>query len=140
LIEGIYFKFIIKRIMKSKLDQGNRGEQYAVEFLVSNEFQIVERNFRIRGGEIDIIAIETDPRAEEKTLVFLEVKTRSSHDFGEPLEAIGYYKMRALIKATQFYKMKHPKLPDLMRIDAVSVLINDEGQLLDIELVKNITG
>jgi len=126
-------------VSKNNLDQGNRGEQYAVEFLVSNGFQIVERNFRIRGGEIDIIAIETDPQTDEKTLVFLEVVTRSSGDYGTPLEAIGYYKMRALIKATQFYKMKHPKLPDLMRIDAVSVLINDEGQLMDIELVKNIS-
>jgi len=126
-------------VSKSNLDQGNRGEQYAVEYLVSHGFQIVERNFRIRGGEIDIIAIEIDPRTQEKTLVFLEVKTRSSGDYGTPLEAIGYYKLRALIKATQFYKMKHPRLPDLMRIDAVSVLINDEGQLMDIELVKNIS-
>jgi hypothetical protein len=47
--------------------------------------------------------------------------------------------MRALIKATQFYKMKHPRLPDLLRIDAVSVLLNDEGQLMDVELVENIT-
>jgi putative endonuclease len=124
---------------RDKLDQGNRGEQYAVEFLASKGFQIVDRNFRIRGGEIDIIAIEIDPHTEEKTLVFLEVKTRSSGDYGTPLEAIGYYKLRALIKAAQFYKMKHPRLPDLMRIDAVSVLIDDEGQLMDIELVKNIT-
>ena len=126
-------------MLRSKIDQGLRGEQFAVEFLASNGFQIVERNFRIRGGEIDIIAIETDPRTEEKTLVFVEVKTRSTYEFGEPLEAIGYYKMRSLIKATQFYKLKHPKLPDLMRIDAVSVLLNEEGQLLDIELVKNIS-
>jgi len=125
--------------MRTKIDQGNRGEEFAVEFLTSQGFQIVERNFRIRGGEIDIIAIETDSRTEEKTLVFVEVKTRSSGDYGTPLEAIGYYKIRALIKASQFYKMKHPGMPDLMRIDAVSVLVNDEGQLMDVELVKNIT-
>lgn len=124
----------------NKLDQGKRGEQFAVEFLVSMGFQIIERNFRIRGGEIDIIAIEIDSNTQERTLVFLEVKTRSSAAFGSPLEAIGYYKMRALIKATQFYKMKHPRLPDLMRIDAVSVLINKKGELLDIELIKNVTG
>jgi len=47
--------------------------------------------------------------------------------------------MRSLIKATQFYKLKHPRLPDFMLIDAVSVILNDEGQLLDIELVKNIS-
>src|SRR5882757_4627461 len=119
--------------------QGRRGEEYAATFLRSQGWQIVEQNFRIRGGEIDIIAIETDPHTEEKTLVFVEVKTRSSNDYGSPLEAIGYYKLRALIKATQFYKLKHPKLPDLMRIDAVSVLLNEEGQLMDVELVKNIT-
>ena len=122
---------------RAKIDQGNRGEQFAVEFLASLGFQVIERNFRIRGGEIDIIAI--DASYGGKTLVFIEVKTRSTSDFGSPLEAIGYYKMRSLIKATQFYKLKHPKLPDLMRIDAVSVILNDEGQLMDIELVKNIS-
>lgn len=125
------------------IDQGKRGEQFAVEFLTSNGYHIIERNFRIRGGEIDIIAIDSSTSSgvndSEKTLVFIEVKTRSSDEFGSPLEAIRYYKMRALIKATQFYKLKHPKLPDLMRIDAVSVILNNEGQLLDIELVKNIT-
>ena len=127
-----------------KLEQGKRGEQFAVEFLASQGFQVIDRNFRIRGGEIDIIAIDPSTRSgfkeEEKTLVFIEVKTRSSTDFGEPLEAIGYYKMRALMRATQFYKLKHPRLPDLMRIDAVSVLVNGVGQLLDIEHIKNITG
>src|ERR1700722_7343407 len=127
-----------------KLEQGKRGEQFAVEFLASQGFQVIDRNFRIRGGEIDIIAIDPSTRSgfkeEEKTLVFIEVKTRSSTDFGEPLEAIGYYKMRALMRATQFYKLKPPRLPDLMRIDAVSVLVNGVGQLLDIEHIKNITG
>lgn len=125
--------------MRSKLEQGNRGEEFAVSFLLHQGFQIIDRNFRIRGGEIDIIAIEIDQQTREKTLVFIEVKTRSSNEFGTPLEAIGYYKVRTLIKATQFYKLKHPKLPDLMRIDAVSVVVNEEGQLSDIELVKNIT-
>jgi putative endonuclease len=124
---------------RDKLDQGMRGEEFAVSFLIHQGWEIVERNFRIRGGEIDIIAIETDTNSKEKTLVFVEVKTRSSHEFGEPLESIGYYKIRALIKATQFYKLKHPRLPDLLRIDAVSVLVDEQGQLLDIELVKNIT-
>jgi putative endonuclease len=120
--------------------QGKRGEEMACVFLRHEGWQIVDRNFRIRGGEIDIIAIETDKQTQEKTLVFVEVKTRVSDEFGSPLEAIGYYKMRALIKATQFYKMKHPQLPDLLRIDAVSVMIDENGQLMDIELVRNISG
>jgi putative endonuclease len=48
---------------RSKLDQGNRGEQFAVEFLVSQGFKIIDRNFRIRGGEIDIIAIDPSTRS-----------------------------------------------------------------------------
>ncbi len=124
---------------KTKLEEGLLGEQYAVAFLASQGFQVIDRNFRMRGGEIDIIAIETDLQSKEKTLVFIEVKTRSSGDYGTPLEAIGYHKMRALIKASQFYKIKHPKLPDLLRIDAVSVLVNEDGKLMDIELVKNIS-
>lgn len=122
----------------NNLAEGKQGEQYAVQFLTSQGFQIIEQNFRIRGGEIDIIAV--DPLTEPQSLVFIEVKTRSSGDYGTPLEAIGYYKLRALIKATQFYKLTHPRLPNLMRIDAVSVLVNEQGQLMDIELVKNITG
>ncbi|MGH7202956.1 MAG: YraN family protein [Candidatus Levyibacteriota bacterium] len=123
--------------------QGKRGEEYAAVFLRSQGWHIIEQNFRIRGGEIDIIAIDPgaslDAMEQEKTLVFVEVKTRSSNDFGTPLEAIGYYKLRALIKATQFYKMNHSNLPDLMRIDAVSVMMGANDQLLDIELVKNIS-
>lgn len=123
--------------------QGKRGEEYAVSFLRSQGWEIVEQNFRIRGGEIDIIAIDpgsdADPMGKEPTLAFVEVKTRSSTEFGTPLEAIGYYKLRALIKATQFYKLKHPKLPNLMRIDAVSVMVDDDDKLLDIELVKNVS-
>lgn len=122
---------------------GKRGEEYAVSFLRSKGWQIVEQNFRIRGGEIDIIAIDpgsdADSMGREPTLVFVEVKTRSSSDFGTPLEAIGYYKLRALLKATQFYKMLHPKLPSLMRIDAISVMVDSETKLLDIELVKNVS-
>jgi len=122
-----------------KKEEGRRGEDFAVSFLQKKGWQIVERNFHIRGGEIDIIAIEYSSVEKVHTLVFVEVKTRSSTAYGTPLEAIGYHKLRTLIKASQFYKIKHPELPDLMRIDAISVMLDGEGQLLDIELVKNIS-
>lgn len=122
-----------------KLDQGKRGEDLAVSYLRKRGFQIIGRNFRIRGGELDIIAIETSKVTELQTLVFIEVKTRSSEEFGTPLEAITYYKLRSLIKTAEFYKVKHHNLPDLMRIDAVSVVLGPKNELVDIELVKNIT-
>lgn len=121
----------------AKQDEGRFGEEHAASFLRKKGYQIIDRNFRIRGGEIDLIAIEQDKG--EKTLVFIEVKTRTSDAYGTPLEAIGYYKLKTLIKAAQIYKMKHPGLPQLMRIDAVSVIVNKANQLLEIELVKNIS-
>ena len=110
------------------------GEDAAVEFLKKNGTAIIERNFRVRGGEIDIVGINN------KTLVLYEVKTRATSEFGSPLEAITPWKLRSLIKTAHFYKLKHPALPDNMRIDAVSVRVDDSGRILSIELVKNISG
>ncbi len=121
-----------------KLDEGKRGEELAASYLRRNGYEIITRNFRIRGGEIDIVAIETSPLGI-KTLVFIEVKTRTSNDFGTPFEAIGYYKVKTLIRAAHFYKMNHPKLPNLMRIDAIGVILNAKNELLTIDLVKNIS-
>lgn len=123
-----------KRVLDGKL-----GEELAVSYLRKLGFRIIGQNFRIRGGELDIIAIEKSKLTGQETLVFIEVKTRSSNQFGTPLEAIGYYKLRSLIKTAEFYKMKHQNLPELMRIDAVSVRLGADNELLTIELVKNIS-
>jgi putative endonuclease len=124
-----------------KKEEGELGERLAVEYLKKQGFKIIDRNFRIRGGEIDIIAI--DPSASSgqdgDTLVFIEVKTRRSNEFGTPFEAITPWKMRALIKSAEFYKIKHPRLPDSMRIDAVGIVLTSNNEIASIELVKNIS-
>ena len=117
----------------SNQDQGKYGEDLAAEYLKKQGFKIIDRNFRIRGGEIDIVALEQD------VLVFIEVKTRSSAAFGSPLEAITPWKLRALVKTAQFYKVKHRNLPDAMRIDAVSVKINYNTGITEMELVRDIS-
>lgn len=109
------------------------GEDKACEYLRKNGYKIIERNFRKGYGEIDIVAIH------ENTLVFIEVKTRTSSGFGSPLEAINYWKLKSLIKTAQYYKLTHPKLPDSLRIDAVSVILNG-NEVQSIELTKNISG
>lgn len=116
-----------------KVDEGKRGEDIAVAFLKKKGFTILDRNFRIRGGEIDIVA------QDKKTLVFIEVKTRSSSEFGSPFEAITPWKLRALIRTAQFYKAKHPQLPDLMRIDAVGVMVDYQQGTTKVEHIENIS-
>ena len=65
---------------------GNLGEDYAVKILKKNKYSILERNFTIRGGEIDIIA------KDGEYLVFVEVKMRKTTDFGRPSEFVGLKK------------------------------------------------
>ena len=115
------------------------GEDKACNFLQKKGFKIIERNFRKGYGEIDIIAIDSSNQ-EEKTLVFVEVKTRKSNSFGSPLEAITPWKLKSLIRTAQFYKLIHPNLPDNMRIDAVSIILSSNNEVEDIELIKNISG
>lgn len=57
---------------------GNKGEDYAVKLLKKEHYKIIERNFTVRGGEIDIIA------SDSGTLVFVEVKMRKNSDYGTP--------------------------------------------------------
>lgn len=116
----------------SKQVHGDKGEDLAVSFLERRGYKVIERNYRIRGGEIDIVALEGD------TLVFVEVKARSSEEFGSPLEAITYRKLKVLVRAAEFYKMKHPRLPEAMRIDAVAISFDKNYEVNSIELVKNV--
>lgn len=123
-----------------KRDEGKLGEDLAVAYLKKQGFKVIDRNFRIRGGEIDIITLDhSTGLGKDATLVFIEVKTRSSSEFGTPLEAITYWKLRSLSKTAEFYKVKHPHLPESMRIDAVAVFLTGENKVASIELVKNIS-
>ena len=113
---------------------GKLGEDLASKFILQKGYKIIERNYRPKYAEIDIIAI--DPF--DTTLVFFEVKARTSNSFGSPIEAINYFKLNNLIKAAQFYSITHPKLPKTLRIDAISVEIKNNA-LVNIEHFENIT-
>ncbi len=111
-----------------------QGEELAAKFLQEKGYKIIDRNFRKGYGEIDIIAIQG------RTLVFIEVKTRSGGLYGTPFEQISYFKLRSLKKTAEFYKLLNPKLPDALRIDAISVLLDYSGNLSNIEHIENISG
>jgi len=111
-----------------------RGEDLATEFLKKKGYKIIERNFRKGYGEIDIIAIK------DKILVFIEVKTKTSLSHGTPLEEITYFKLKSLTKTAQYYKLLNPKLPESLRIDAISVMLDNSGNPSSIEHIENISG
>lgn len=119
-----------------KISLGKKGEDLASDFLRKKGYKIIERNFRQRDFEIDIVAI--DNKDTEKALVFVEVKSRKSIRFGKPEESITFWKIKALKKAADYYKLIHPELPNLLRIDAV--LITSDDRVTKIEHLENITG
>ena len=110
---------------------GDYGENLACDFLKKLGYKILERNFRIRGGEIDIIA------KDQYDLVFVEVKTRYTHEFGPPAESVTPWKIRFLIRASQFYLLKNNLIDKPFRIDVVTV---DFTKGKEVEHIKNITG
>ena len=99
---------------------GARGEDEAARFLKKQGYRILERNFRSRLGEIDIVARDGD------TLVFVEVKTRSGDSFGSPKDAIGKNKMRRITRGSMDYLRTRRKSGDVpARFDVVSVELKD---------------
>ena len=78
-----------------KKELGARGEELAVRYLKNRGYRILERNYRIKLGEIDIIA------RDRNTLVFVEVKARSSNRFGHPKSAITPQKQRKISMVSQ---------------------------------------
>jgi putative endonuclease len=111
---------------------GADGETLAVSYLQKKGYKILIRNFRIRNSEIDIIA------TKDKTLIFIEVKTRTSVRFGTPFEAITHWKLEAMMRGAQVFKLQYPKTPDAMRFDAIAVLVDASGEET-IEHIENIT-
>ncbi len=102
----------------------------AVSFLVQNGLKILERNYRCRLGEMDIIAIDGD------TLVFVEVKTRKNFLFGLPEEAVTMAKQAKLIRIANYYIKTRPKSGLDKRIDVVAVYKEDKKQP-SVKWIKN---
>lgn len=98
---------------------------------------------------MDIVAIEQRPinfvqrllpRRQQETLVFVEVKTRTTHQYGSPVEAVNYYKLRALKRAAHYYKLRHPELPEAMRIDVMAVLLDPlSEEVLEVSFYRDAT-
>lgn len=119
---------------QNNLPKGKLGETIASQLLEKKGYRIIERNFKARYGEIDLIA------TYQKTLVFVEVKTRANQKYGRPEEAVTPWKLRTIATTAEYYKLLHPQLPNAMQIDVVSVELTSDDKLLTVEHLPNVTG
>jgi putative endonuclease len=108
---------------------GKRSERMAAEFLKRSGYRIIETNYRSAVGEIDIIA------SEKGTIVFVEVKARSSNRFGSPKGAVTPAKQRKISMAALDYLKRSGQVGASARFDVVA--IDTASGNTDIEVVKN---
>lgn len=103
---------------------GRWGEDFAAEYLRSKNYTILERNVRTPYGEIDLVASQeaiSDDAHSLPTIVFVEVKTRSSTAYGMPEESITLQKKAHMYESAQAYLQNHPDLENDWRIDVISI-------------------
>jgi putative endonuclease len=101
---------------QSTRDQGQRGEDIAWEYLKKRGYKILERNYRCRYGEIDLVA------KDGETIVFVEVKSRRSAAFGEPEESVGVAKQKKISTVALCYLEEKHLHNHEARFDVVSIL------------------
>jgi len=109
-------------LTRERKNKGAWGEDRAAEFLAREGYRILERNYRCSLGEMDIIA------REGKTVVFVEVKTRSSERFGPPHAAIGPQKQRRMTAIALCYLKAHGLLGAPARFDVAAVSLGEGGE------------
>lgn len=102
---------------KERISLGKQGEDIAVAFLEARGFEIIARNYRQKSGEIDIIC------TDRETLVFVEVKTRKTTRFGDPLEAVNRRKQHQISVTALDYLSRNNLHDQPARFDVVGVII-----------------
>jgi len=111
-------------------DLGKSGEEIALHYLEDKKYKIIARGFRLFRGEIDIIAFD------RKTLVFVEVKTRKSRDFGLPEESVTPSKQKQIRKIAQGFLAKNNLQDVECRFDVISLSFN-ENKGYSVRHIKN---
>lgn len=117
-----------KNIKKDKnmhnKDLGIKGEDAAVKFLENKSYEIIDRNWKCKMGEADIVAINDD------TLVFIEVKTRSNLTTGLPEDAVGPKKRKKYECIAAMYLQDHDFVDMQVRFDVIAILVINESRAM----------
>ncbi|MGL6107423.1 YraN family protein [Romboutsia sp.] len=100
-------------------EKGDLGECIACEYLLEKGAEVLESKYKIKSGEIDIIA------KIDNELVFIEVKSRSNIKFGTPSESVNYKKIRKIVDTSKYYILKNNLYNIPIRFDVIEVYFNE---------------
>ena len=113
---------------------GRLGEEYAAKFLESREYKILYMNYNCRFGEIDIVGLD------DKCLVFIEVKTRTTSRYGAPENAVNYWKRKHLQLSARMYIEQFRMREYFARFDVIEVFADytdNKFSVKNINIIKN---
>lgn len=110
---------------------GQEIEDLAAEYLKNQDYEIIDRNFQCKIGEIDIIA------RQDKKFVFVEVKSKTGSGFGSPEEMVTKRKQHKIIRCAEYYLKQKEQEDSSWRIDVIAVELGILGEIKRIDLIKN---
>ena len=117
--------------MTERQQLGDFGERVAAAHLESQGYRILETNFRVREGEIDIVA------QRDGVVAFVEVKTRRGDAMGGAIEALTKQKAQRLLLAAEAFGQQHDDLPPGRRIDLIAIDLDADGRVTSIEHIES---
>ncbi|SCZ04642.1 putative endonuclease [Paenibacillus polysaccharolyticus] len=116
----------------TRQQKGKIGEEEACRWLVNQGYSILQRNWRCRSGEVDIIAVRED------LLIFVEVRSRSSNSgFGTPQESVDQRKMQQVRSTAGVYIQMSGEHTRQIRFDVIAVMMNHFGKIMSINHLEN---
>jgi len=116
----------------TNLQIGFLGEKIALSYLRKQKYSILETNFRSHWGEIDIIA------QKNNKVSFIEVKTRVGTAYGQPYEAVNYYKIKDLKRTINFYLLKKNLKNYKLSLDVISIILDNNQKLQSLKYLENV--
>jgi len=115
---------------------GKQGEHYAISYLKSIGYEILETNYWCRYGEIDVIAADRNDGVDK--LVFVEVKARKTIFFGMPVEGISRSKRVHMMKGILHYLDKHKYINANIRVDVIGIQLNFFDEVEDLRHYRDV--
>lgn len=110
---------------------GNLGENIAKDYLINNDYKILDSNFRCYIGEIDVIARKND------IISFIEVKSRYYNDYGIPREAVTHKKQMTISKVASYYITKHNLKNYYYSFDVIELLFEIYSNNYTLNFIKD---